>query len=102
LQSLAPTNPHWACVVGYDPFSLCFIHEEGQCASSGGINGLMMMMKLFFAGATHVSLKRVREQIRMTIKTPYLQSRGLYNHYHHDQPINVFTAGTRAFLLNHT
>jgi hypothetical protein len=21
LQSLASTNPHWACVVGYDPFS---------------------------------------------------------------------------------
>jgi hypothetical protein len=23
LQSLAPTNPHWARVVGYGPFSLC-------------------------------------------------------------------------------
>jgi hypothetical protein len=26
LQSLTPTNPHWACVVGYCPFSLCVIH----------------------------------------------------------------------------
>jgi hypothetical protein len=26
LQSLAPTNPHWSCVVGYDPFFLGVIH----------------------------------------------------------------------------
>jgi hypothetical protein len=25
LQSLTPTNPHWARVVGYGPFSLCVI-----------------------------------------------------------------------------
>jgi hypothetical protein len=29
LQSLAPTNPHWARVVGYGPFSLCVILKEG-------------------------------------------------------------------------
>jgi hypothetical protein len=45
LQSIAPTNPHWARVVGYGPFSLCAIHKEGLCPSSGGINRLMMMMK---------------------------------------------------------
>jgi hypothetical protein len=28
LQSLAPTNPHWAPVVGYAPFFLCVIHKE--------------------------------------------------------------------------
>jgi hypothetical protein len=27
FQSLAPTNPHWARVVGYGPFSLCVIHN---------------------------------------------------------------------------
>jgi hypothetical protein len=27
LQSLAPTNLHWARVVGYGPFSLCVIHK---------------------------------------------------------------------------
>jgi hypothetical protein len=43
LQSLAPTNSHWARVVGYDPFSLYVIHKEGLCLSSGGINMLMMM-----------------------------------------------------------
>jgi hypothetical protein len=43
LQSLAPTNPHWACMVGYGPFSLCVIHKEGLCPSRGDINGLMMM-----------------------------------------------------------
>jgi hypothetical protein len=46
-QSLAPTNPHWACVVSYGPFSLCVIHKEGLCPSSGDINRLMMMMMSF-------------------------------------------------------
>jgi hypothetical protein len=43
LQSLAPTKPHWAHVVGYGPF-LCVIHKEGLCPTSGDINRLMMMM----------------------------------------------------------
>jgi hypothetical protein len=43
LQSLAPTNPLWACVVGYNPFSLCVIHKNGLCPSSGDINRLMML-----------------------------------------------------------
>jgi hypothetical protein len=46
LQSLAPTNPHWARVVGYGPFSLHVIHTEGLCPSSGDINRLMMMNAL--------------------------------------------------------
>jgi hypothetical protein len=33
---LAPTNPHWACVLAYDLFSLCVIHKEGMCFSSVG------------------------------------------------------------------
>jgi hypothetical protein len=45
-QSLAPTNPHWACVVGYGPCSLCVIHKEGLCPSSGDINRLMMICNL--------------------------------------------------------
>jgi hypothetical protein len=52
LQSLAPTNPHWARVVGYDPFSLCIIHKEGLCPRSGDINdddddGLSFVYKRF-------------------------------------------------------
>jgi hypothetical protein len=43
LQSLAPTNPYWASVVGYSPFSLWLIHKEGLCPNSGDINRLMMM-----------------------------------------------------------
>jgi hypothetical protein len=43
LQSLVPTNLHWARVVGYNPFSLCVIYKEGLCPSSGNINRLMMM-----------------------------------------------------------
>jgi hypothetical protein len=35
LQSLAPTNTHWARVVVYGPFSLYLIHKEGLCPSSG-------------------------------------------------------------------
>jgi hypothetical protein len=34
LQPLAPTNPHWARVVGYGLFSLCGIHKKGLCPSS--------------------------------------------------------------------
>jgi hypothetical protein len=45
LQSLAPTNLHWALVVGYSPFSLCVIHKEGLCpVACGDIIRLMMMM----------------------------------------------------------
>jgi hypothetical protein len=36
LQSLAPTNPQWACVVGYGPF-LCVIHNKDLRPSSGDI-----------------------------------------------------------------
>jgi hypothetical protein len=43
LQSLAPTNTHWARVVGYGPFSLWVIHEEGLYPSSEDIKRLMMM-----------------------------------------------------------
>jgi hypothetical protein len=43
LQSLAPTNPHCARVVG-DPFSLCVIHKEGLCLSSEDFDKLRMMM----------------------------------------------------------
>jgi hypothetical protein len=42
LQSLAPTNLHWARVVGYGSFSFCVIHKEDMCPSSG-----LMMMKTF-------------------------------------------------------
>jgi hypothetical protein len=52
-----PTSPHWARVVGYGPFSLCVIHKEGLCPSSGDINRLRIMMMMtsninfiFFAG----------------------------------------------------
>jgi hypothetical protein len=34
LQSLAPTNPHWARVLDYSPFSLCVIHKA--CAQQWG------------------------------------------------------------------
>jgi hypothetical protein len=43
---LASTNPHWAHVVGYGPFTLCVINKEGQYPSSGDINRLMMMMMM--------------------------------------------------------
>jgi hypothetical protein len=43
LQTLAPTNQHWVRVVRYGLFSLCVIHKEGLCPSSGDINKLIMM-----------------------------------------------------------
>jgi hypothetical protein len=44
LQSLAPTNLHWARVVGYGPVSLCVIYKEGLCPSSGDINRLLIII----------------------------------------------------------
>jgi hypothetical protein len=44
--AVVSTNPHWACVVCYGPFSLCVIHKKSLCPSSGHINRLMMMMKI--------------------------------------------------------
>jgi hypothetical protein len=38
-QSLAPSNPHWARVVVYGPFSLCVIHKEGLCPLIGTLIG---------------------------------------------------------------
>jgi hypothetical protein len=38
----SPTNPHWARVVGYGPFSLWVIHKEGLCPSNGDIDRMMM------------------------------------------------------------
>jgi hypothetical protein len=36
-------NLHWACVVGYGPISLCVIHKDGLCPSSGHIKRLIMI-----------------------------------------------------------
>jgi hypothetical protein len=44
LQSLAPTNSHWARVVGYCLFSLWVIHKEGLGPNSEDIDRLMMMI----------------------------------------------------------
>jgi hypothetical protein len=33
--------------VGYGPFSLCVIHKEGLCPSSGNINRLMISLMDF-------------------------------------------------------
>jgi hypothetical protein len=38
LQSLAPTNPHWTRVVGYDLF-LCVIHKKGRTLAVGTLIG---------------------------------------------------------------
>jgi hypothetical protein len=35
------TNPHWARVVGYVPFSLCVIHKEGLFPRIADINKMM-------------------------------------------------------------
>jgi hypothetical protein len=39
LQSLATTNPHWARVVDYGPFSLRVIHKEGCAPAAGTLTG---------------------------------------------------------------
>jgi hypothetical protein len=40
----APTNPHWARMMGYGPFSLWVIHKERLCPRSEDIIRLMMMI----------------------------------------------------------
>jgi hypothetical protein len=45
LLPLAPTNPHWARVVGYGPFFLSAIHKEELCPSSGDINSTRFMCR---------------------------------------------------------
>jgi hypothetical protein len=44
IKYIPTTNPHCALVVGYGPFSLCAIHKESLCPSSGDGNRLMMMI----------------------------------------------------------
>jgi hypothetical protein len=51
LQSFAPIDLHWACVVGYGPFWV--IHKEGLYPSKGDINRLMMMMNPLVAFYFH-------------------------------------------------
>jgi hypothetical protein len=58
LQSLAATNPHWACVAGYDLFSLWVIHMEGLCPSSGDINRLMMMFEILIDQFVRATIQR--------------------------------------------
>jgi hypothetical protein len=55
LQSLAPTNLHWARGVGYSPFSLWVIHKESLCPSSRDINRLMMMMMMILRAWHRIS-----------------------------------------------
>jgi hypothetical protein len=47
LQLSVLSNPHWARVVGSSPFSLCVIHKESLCPSSGDVNRLMMIRRRF-------------------------------------------------------
>jgi hypothetical protein len=54
---VSTTNPHWPRVVGYDLFSLCIIHKEGLCPSSGDINGLMMIMIHFYPSIIAISIQ---------------------------------------------
>jgi hypothetical protein len=42
--SALSVNPHWARKVGYGPFSLCVIHKEDLCPSSGDYIRLMMII----------------------------------------------------------
>jgi hypothetical protein len=44
------TNPHWARLVGYGPFSLCVIHKEGLCPSSRDIKRLIMISNINIYG----------------------------------------------------
>jgi hypothetical protein len=73
LQSLAPTNPHWGCVVGYGPFSLRVIQKEGLCPNSGDINRLMMIPYL---------ISRFRCALLIKYENQYKPQIGSYYYFH--------------------
>jgi hypothetical protein len=47
------THPHWTRVVVYCTFSLCVIHKEALCSSSGDINRLMMKLLCTVNSTSH-------------------------------------------------
>jgi hypothetical protein len=51
-------STHQPALVSYGPFSLCVIHKEGLCPSSGDINRLMMMMIFTTRNAVDVAVHR--------------------------------------------
>jgi hypothetical protein len=53
----------------YGPFSLCVIHKEGLCPSSGDINGLMMNVTLTFY------LERVAMTFRIFLRDTHVFSK---------------------------
>jgi hypothetical protein len=61
VKSLVPaafavvSNPHWASVVGYGPFSLCVIHKEGMCWGRGDINRLLIKITYIMFYITYPS-----------------------------------------------
>jgi hypothetical protein len=77
---LIPTNPHWALVVGYGPFSLSLIHKEGLCLSSGDINRLMMMMMMMMKMVVVVMMMMMEERTDAISSVPAtVQSSVIYN-----------------------
>jgi hypothetical protein len=58
--AVVSTNPHWASMVGYGPFSLCDIHKERLCPSSGHINRLIMMILIDISDSTSFHIIRSR------------------------------------------
>jgi hypothetical protein len=48
LQSLAPTNPHWARMVGYSPFSLWVIHMVGIISVRIAVVFKIILRKSYF------------------------------------------------------
>jgi hypothetical protein len=63
VKPLESTNPHWARVVGYGPYSLCVFHEKVLCPSSGHINRLMRMIYYYDEIRQNISCG-VRDKIK--------------------------------------
>jgi hypothetical protein len=71
-----PTNTHWARVGGYGLFSLCVIHKEDLCPSSGDINRLMMMMCIYSKPLLTIEMysNKLYQKHNVKIKTFYKKS----------------------------
>jgi hypothetical protein len=77
----------------YGPFSLCVIHKEGLCPSSGGIDWLMMMMTYILTSRFYSILRSYLQSGRVVPEVIFWRKRIVC-----DYEILCVTKGTEEIL----